>query len=65
MLDVVSSTDQSYGKTALMKALLHLRDGKNETIDLLIDVSERIGDVKEFVNEAYTSSYYKGQHSSE
>ncbi|KAM9728776.1 transient receptor potential cation channel subfamily V member 1 [Menidia menidia] len=51
----------SYGKTALMKALLHLKDGRNETIELLIDISERLGDVKEFVNAAYTSSYYRGQ----
>ncbi|XP_061596086.1 transient receptor potential cation channel subfamily V member 1 [Cololabis saira] len=52
---------QSYGKTALMKALLHLRDGQNDTIELLIDISERIGDIEEFVNTAYTNSYYKGQ----
>ncbi|XP_035034797.1 transient receptor potential cation channel subfamily V member 1 [Hippoglossus stenolepis] len=52
---------QSYGKTTLMKALLHLRDGKNETVELLIEISERLGDIKEFVNAAYTSSYYKGQ----
>ncbi|KAM9384394.1 transient receptor potential cation channel subfamily V member 1 isoform 2-T3 [Pholidichthys leucotaenia] len=52
---------QSYGKTALMKALLHLRDGKNNTVELLIDISERMGDVTKFVNAAYTNSYYKGQ----
>uniref|UniRef100_A0A3B5L512 Transient receptor potential cation channel, subfamily V, member 1 n=1 Tax=Xiphophorus couchianus TaxID=32473 RepID=A0A3B5L512_9TELE len=52
---------QSYGKTALMKALLHLKDGKNETIEELVSVSERIGDIKEFVNAAFTDSYYKGQ----
>uniref|UniRef100_A0A8C6MH71 Transient receptor potential cation channel, subfamily V, member 1 n=1 Tax=Nothobranchius furzeri TaxID=105023 RepID=A0A8C6MH71_NOTFU len=51
----------SHGKTALMKALLHLKDGKNETIDELIDISERLGDIKEFVNAAFTNSYYKGQ----
>nr|XP_019941502.1 PREDICTED: transient receptor potential cation channel subfamily V member 2 [Paralichthys olivaceus] len=55
------SSYQSYGKTTLMKALLHLRDGKNETVELLIEISERLGDIKEFVNAAYTSSYYKGQ----
>uniref|UniRef100_A0A3Q0RYT4 Transient receptor potential cation channel, subfamily V, member 1 n=1 Tax=Amphilophus citrinellus TaxID=61819 RepID=A0A3Q0RYT4_AMPCI len=52
---------QSYGKTALMKALLHLKDGKNETVELLIDISEKLGDIKEFVNAAYTDSFYKGQ----
>ncbi|KAM4545618.1 transient receptor potential cation channel subfamily V member 1 [Odontesthes bonariensis] len=52
---------QSYGKTALMKALLHLKDGKNDTVELLINISERTGDIKEFVNAANTSSYYRGQ----
>uniref|UniRef100_A0A8C2Z116 Transient receptor potential cation channel, subfamily V, member 1 n=1 Tax=Cyclopterus lumpus TaxID=8103 RepID=A0A8C2Z116_CYCLU len=51
----------SYGKTALMKALLHLKDGENETVELLIGISEKMGDIKEFVNAAYTNSYYKGQ----
>lgn len=43
-----------------MKALLHLKDGKNETVELLINISEQMGDLKEFVNLAYTSDYYKG-----
>lgn len=43
-----------------MKALLHLRDGKNETVEHLIDISEKTGDVKEFVNAAYSSAYYEG-----
>lgn len=58
---MVTPADQSYGKTALMKALLHLRDGKNETVELLIDISEKMGDIKEFVNAAYTNGYYKGE----
>lgn len=53
--------DQSYGKTCLMKALLHLKDGRNQTVELLLDISERQGDIKEFVNAAYTSVYYKGK----
>ncbi|XP_074467823.1 transient receptor potential cation channel subfamily V member 1 [Sebastes fasciatus] len=61
MKKLSDSLYQSYGKTALMKALLHLRDGKNETVELLIDISERMGDLKEFVNAAYTNSYYEGQ----
>lgn len=44
-----------------MKALLHLKDGKNETVELLIDISEKLGDIKEFVNAAYTNSYYEGK----
>lgn len=43
-----------------MKALLHLKDGKNETVEQLIDISEKTGDVEEFVNAAYSSSYYEG-----
>ncbi|XP_056140690.1 transient receptor potential cation channel subfamily V member 1 [Lampris incognitus] len=52
---------QSYGKNALMKALLNLRDGKNEAVEFLLDISERMGDIKGFVNAAYTDNYYKGQ----
>lgn len=58
--ECVTLTDQSYGKTVLMKALLHLKDGKNETVEKLIDVSEKLGDVEKLVNLAYTSDYYKG-----
>nr|AWX49622.1 transient receptor potential cation channel subfamily V member 1 [Sparus aurata] len=61
MKKLSDSLYQSYGKTALMKALLHLRDGKNETAELLIDISEKMGDVKKFVDSAYTNNYYKGQ----
>ncbi|XP_059207223.1 transient receptor potential cation channel subfamily V member 1-like [Centropristis striata] len=61
MKKLSDSLYQSYGKTPLMKALLHIKDGKNETVELLIDISEKMGDIKEFVNAAYTNSYYKGQ----
>ncbi|XP_034539915.1 transient receptor potential cation channel subfamily V member 1 [Notolabrus celidotus] len=61
MKKLSDSLYQSYGKTALMKALLHLKDSKNETVELMVDISEKIGDVKEFVNAAYTNEYYKGQ----
>ncbi|XP_076606350.1 transient receptor potential cation channel subfamily V member 1 [Chaetodon auriga] len=61
MKKLSDSLYKSYGKTALMKALLHLKDGKNDTVELLIDISEKMGDIKEFVNSAYTNSYYKGQ----
>nr|XP_046267004.1 transient receptor potential cation channel subfamily V member 1 [Scatophagus argus]XP_046267005.1 transient receptor potential cation channel subfamily V member 1 [Scatophagus argus] len=61
MKKLSDSLYQSYGKTALMKALLHLKDGRNETVELLINISEKMGDTMEFVNAAYTSTYYKGQ----
>lgn len=52
---------QSYGKTSLMKALLHLRDGKNLTVECLINISEELKDIHKFVNAAYTHGYYRGQ----
>uniref|UniRef100_A0AAX7V817 Ion transport domain-containing protein n=1 Tax=Astatotilapia calliptera TaxID=8154 RepID=A0AAX7V817_ASTCA len=61
MKKLSDSLYRSYGKTPLMKALLHLKDGRNETVEMLIDISEKMGDVKEFVNAAYTNNYYKGQ----
>ncbi|KAL1274846.1 hypothetical protein QQF64_027660 [Cirrhinus molitorella] len=57
-------TDPQYkseGKTALLKALLNLREGKNDTIEHLLEIAEKMGDLKNFVNAAYTDSYYKGQ----
>ncbi|KPP63351.1 hypothetical protein Z043_118402 [Scleropages formosus] len=52
--------DQSNGKNALLKALLNLKDGRNDTVEFLLDVAEKMGDLKEFVNAAYTDSYYRG-----
>ncbi|XP_073697545.1 transient receptor potential cation channel subfamily V member 1-like [Garra rufa] len=52
---------KSKGKTALLKALLNLRDGENDTIEHLLEIAEKMGDLKSFVNAAYTDSYYKGQ----
>ncbi|KAF7668888.1 hypothetical protein LDENG_00281230 [Lucifuga dentata] len=48
------------GKTALMKALLNLKDNQNDTIELLLNISQEMGDIKQFVNAAYTG-YYEGQ----
>ncbi|XP_056466336.1 transient receptor potential cation channel subfamily V member 1-like [Gadus chalcogrammus] len=53
--------DEGNGKTALLKALLHLKDGKNDTIQVLLDISEKSGDLKEFVNAAYNDEHFKGQ----
>ncbi|XP_071382040.1 transient receptor potential cation channel subfamily V member 1 [Centroberyx affinis] len=61
MKKLTNSEYQSYGKNVLMKALLNLRDGKNNTVEYFLDISEKMGDIKEFVNAAYTDSYYKGQ----
>ncbi|XP_053940723.1 transient receptor potential cation channel subfamily V member 1 isoform X2 [Cuculus canorus] len=49
------------GKTCLLKAMLNLHDGKNDTIPLLLDIARKTGTLKEFVNAGYTDNYYKGQ----
>ncbi|KAL0994409.1 hypothetical protein UPYG_G00121850 [Umbra pygmaea] len=61
-LKKLSNTEyQTHGKNVLLKALLNLRNGRNDTIEYLLHISEKIGDIKEFVNAAYTDAYYKGQ----
>uniref|UniRef100_A0A673LU61 Transient receptor potential cation channel subfamily V member 1-like n=1 Tax=Sinocyclocheilus rhinocerous TaxID=307959 RepID=A0A673LU61_9TELE len=57
----IISLDKSNGKTALLKALLNLKEGENDTIEHLLEIAEKTGDLKDFVNAAYTDSYYKGQ----
>ncbi|XP_065122976.2 transient receptor potential cation channel subfamily V member 1-like isoform X2 [Paramisgurnus dabryanus] len=49
------------GKTALHKALLNLKDGENDTIEYLLHIAEKMGDLRNFINAAYTDSFYKGQ----
>ncbi|XP_051531020.1 transient receptor potential cation channel subfamily V member 1-like [Myxocyprinus asiaticus] len=51
----------SNGKTALLKALLNLKNGENATIAYLLDIAEKMNDLKKFINAAYTDSYFKGQ----
>ena len=53
--------DENNGKTALLKALLNLNDGKNDTIQVLLDISEKSGDLNEFVNAAYDDEHFKGR----
>lgn len=57
------SSDQSHGKTALMKALLNVSGGKNKLVDYLLDISEDMGDTKKLINSSYTSCYNKGNRS--
>lgn len=61
MKHLTDSQYKSNGKTVLLKALLNLKYGENDTIEYLLDVAEKIGDLKNFVNAAYTDSFYKGQ----
>lgn len=54
-------TEPETGKTCLLKAMLNLHDGKNDTIPLLLDIARKTGTLKEFVNAEYTDNYYKGK----
>ncbi|XP_061461518.1 transient receptor potential cation channel subfamily V member 1 [Rhineura floridana] len=49
------------GKTCLLKAMLNLHNGRNDTIPLLLEIAEKTDNLKEFLNAEYTDSYYKGQ----
>ncbi|XP_062815674.1 transient receptor potential cation channel subfamily V member 1 isoform X3 [Anolis carolinensis] len=49
------------GKTCLLKAMLNLHNGWNDTIPLLLDIAKKTDNLKEFVNAEYTDGYYKGQ----
>ncbi|KAM4624541.1 transient receptor potential cation channel subfamily V member 1-like [Polymixia lowei] len=60
-LRLSDSLFKTFGKTVLMKALLNLREGQNDMVEYLLDISERIGDIKDLVNAAYTDADYKGQ----
>lgn len=54
-------TDEENGKTALLKALLNLRNGRNDTIEVLLDVAEKTGDLQDLINASYKDPSYKGQ----
>ncbi|XP_027423523.1 transient receptor potential cation channel subfamily V member 1 [Zalophus californianus] len=53
--------DPETGKTCLLKAMLNLHDGQNDTIPLLLEIAQQTDSLKELVNASYTDSYYKGQ----
>nr|XP_043873285.1 transient receptor potential cation channel subfamily V member 1-like [Solea senegalensis] len=54
-------TDDVTGKTVLLKALLNLKDGRNDTIDVFLDIAEKTGDLKNLINASYKDVCYKGQ----
>ncbi|XP_068601286.1 transient receptor potential cation channel subfamily V member 1-like [Brachionichthys hirsutus] len=54
-------TDETNGKTALLKALLNLQDGKNDTVEVFLDIAEKTGDLENFINASYQDPFYKGQ----
>nr|XP_010341959.1 transient receptor potential cation channel subfamily V member 1 isoform X3 [Saimiri boliviensis boliviensis] len=53
--------DPETGKTCLLKAMLNLHSGQNDTIPLLLEIARQTDSLKEFVNASYTDSYYRGQ----
>ncbi|XP_058850358.1 transient receptor potential cation channel subfamily V member 4-like isoform X2 [Acipenser ruthenus] len=53
--------EPSTGKTCLPKALLNLYDGCNDTIPLLVEISEKTGNLREFINTPFRDLYYRGQ----
>lgn len=53
-------SDNLNGKTALLKALLNLKDGKNDTVRALLDIASKTGDLKELINASYKDPFYKG-----
>lgn len=52
--------EPSTGKTCLPKALLNLNNGRNDTIPVLLDIAERTGNMREFVNSPFRDIYYRG-----
>ncbi|KAK2816288.1 hypothetical protein Q7C36_022559 [Tachysurus vachellii] len=58
---LTSSEYRPNGKTALMKALLNLRNGDNATVEHLLGIAERMGHLDKLVNASYTDGYYEGQ----
>ncbi|ERE74653.1 transient receptor potential cation channel subfamily V member 4-like protein [Cricetulus griseus] len=55
--------EPSTGKTCLPKALLNLNNGRNDTIPVLLDIAERTGNMREFINSPFRDIYYRGQTS--
>ncbi|XP_028680906.1 transient receptor potential cation channel subfamily V member 4 [Erpetoichthys calabaricus] len=51
----------STGKTCLPKALMNLYGGHNDTIPLLVDIAEKTGNLREFINTPFRDVYYRGQ----
>lgn len=49
------------GKTALLKALLNLKNGKNDTIEVFLDIAEKTEDLENLINASYTDPFYKGR----
>ena len=53
--------EPSTGKTCLPKALLNLSGGRNDTIPVLLDIAEKTGNMREFINSPFRDVYYRGR----
>lgn len=53
--------DAKTGKTCLMKALLNLKNGKNDTIPLLLEIDQKTQNPRPLVNVACSDCYYRGK----
>uniref|UniRef100_A0A3Q3JIT4 Ion transport domain-containing protein n=1 Tax=Monopterus albus TaxID=43700 RepID=A0A3Q3JIT4_MONAL len=53
--------EPSTGKTCLPKALMNLYNGQNDTIPVLVDIAEKTGSLREFINTPFRDVYYRGQ----
>uniref|UniRef100_A0A8C5NAC0 Ion transport domain-containing protein n=1 Tax=Gouania willdenowi TaxID=441366 RepID=A0A8C5NAC0_GOUWI len=53
--------EPSTGKTCLPKALMNLYGGQNPTVSLLVDIAEKTGNLREFINTPFRDVYYRGQ----
>uniref|UniRef100_A0A669CSV2 Transient receptor potential cation channel, subfamily V, member 4 n=1 Tax=Oreochromis niloticus TaxID=8128 RepID=A0A669CSV2_ORENI len=49
------------GKTCLPKALMNLYGRQNNTIPVLVDIAEKNGSLREFINTPFRDVYYRGQ----
>lgn len=59
-ISILVFPEPSTGKTCLPKALMNLYGGQNDTIPLLVDIAEKTGNLREFINSPFRDLYYRG-----
>lgn len=57
--------DAKTGKTCLMKALLNLKNGRNDTIPVLLEIDQKTQNPRPLVNVACSDCYYRGKVSAD
>lgn len=55
--------DAKTGKTCLMKALLNLKNGKNDTIPVLLEIDQKTQNPRPLVNVSCSDCFYRGKDS--